>query len=202
MAKHMDELLLRRAQNNDPAAFETLLTPLESKIWRICWHYMGDRESASDCAQDTMLRIWRSLSSYRGDCAFETWVYRVAANCCMDALRKKKRDKSESLEPLQDQGFDPADTGPGTEEKVVAKDEHERLRECISRLPDDQREALVLTQLEGVSYEEAARLLSATEGTVKSRVNRAKAKLKEMLSGPGNFSPPPGVQQSERRNRS
>ena len=81
--KSMNELLLRRAQQGDAAAFEQLLTPLESRIWRICWHYMGERESASDCAQDAMLRIWRSLPSFRGGCAFESWIYRIAASCCL-----------------------------------------------------------------------------------------------------------------------
>ena len=96
----MDELLLRRARNGDAEAFEALLTPLENRIWRICWHYTGNREDASDCGQETMVRIWRNLGSWRGDCAFESWVYRIAANCCLDALRKKKRDKSVSIEPM------------------------------------------------------------------------------------------------------
>ena len=201
----VDELLLRRAQKGDAEAFEQLLTPLEKMIWRVCWHYTGEREAASDCGQDAMIRIWRNLGSYRGDCAFETWVYRVAANCCMDWLRKKKRDRSESIEPLKEQGFDPADPKAGTEEQVVAADEQRRLRECIARLPDEQREALVLTQLEGIPYETVAAQLGVSEGTVKSRVNRAKAKLKEWLSEERELSPGNGVQQGEnkpeRRNR-
>ena len=197
----MDELLLRRAARGDQQAFEQLMTPLEQKIWRICWHYVGEREAASDCGQEAMLRVWRGLDKYRGDCAFETWVYRVAANCCMDYLRKKKRDKSESIEPLREQGFDPADPDPGTEERVIAADEHRRLRECIARLPEDQREALVLTQLEGVSYETAAEQLGVSEGTVKSRVNRAKARLKEWMTEQRELSSETGVQRSERRNR-
>ena len=178
----MDELLLRRAQRGDPDAFEQLMTPLEKMIWRVCWHYTGDREAASDCGQDAMVRIWQGIGKYRGDCAFETWVYRVAANCCMDFLRKKKRDRSESIEPLREQGFDPADPKAGTEEQVVAADEHARLREGIAELPEEQREALVLTQLEGMSYQDTAALLQVSEGTVKSRVNRAKARLKERLT--------------------
>ncbi len=199
--ENVDELLLRRAKRGDAEAFEQLMTPLEQRIWRICWHYTGDREAASDCGQDTMLRIWRALGNYRGDCAFETWVYRVAANTCMDWLRKKKRDRSESMEPLREQGFDPADPKPGTEEQAVAADEHRQLREAIARLPEEQREALVLTQLEGVSYEDAAKQLAVSEGTVKSRVNRAKAKLKEWLSEMGELSPGNNVQQGERRSR-
>ena len=197
----MDELLLRRAQRGDPDAFEQLLTPLEQMIWRVCWHYTGDREAASDCGQDTMVRVWRGLEKYHGDCAFETWVYRIAANCCIDYLRKKKRDRSESIEPLREQGFDPADPRESTEEQVIRAEEKQRLRECIARLPEDQREALVLTQLEGVPYETAAVQLGVSEGTVKSRVNRAKAKLKEWLSENGELSPGNHVQQGERRDR-
>ena len=198
----LNEILLRRAQNGDPEAFGQLMEPLEQLVWRVCWHYTGNREAAEDCGQEAMIRIWRNLGSYRGDCALESWVYRIAANCCMDWLRKKKRDKSVSVEPLREQGFDPADESPGTEEQVVAKDERRRLREAISLLPEDQREALVMTQLEKVPYEEAARLLGTTEGTVKSRVNRAKARLKEILSDEGELSPPGNVRRSERRPRS
>ena len=197
----MDELLLRRAQRGDPEAFGQLMEPMEQLVWRVCWHYTGDREASSDCAQDAMIRIWRGLESYRGDCAFESWVYRIAANCCMDWLRKKKRDRSVSMEPMKEQGFDPADTSPGTEDQVIAKDERRRLREAIALLPEDQREALVLTQLERVSYEEAARILDTTEGTVKSRVNRAKARLREILSAGGELSAPGDVKMGERRLR-
>ena len=198
----MDELLLHRAQRGDPDAFEQLIGPLEQMIWRICWHYTGNRENAEDCGQETMVRIWRSLESYRGECALESWVYRIAANCCMDFLRTKKRDQSVSMEPLREQGFDPADPSPGTEEQVVAAEEKSRLREAITLLPEDQREALILTQLEKVPYEEAAKLLGVSEGTVKSRVNRAKARLKEILSEARELSPPGNVQRDERRLRS
>ena len=197
----MDELLLRKAQRGDPEAFEQLITPLEQLIWRICWHYTGNRESAEDCGQETMIRIWRSLDSYRGDCALESWVYRIAANCCMDYLRKKKRDKSVSMEPMREQGFDPADPSPGTEEQVVAADEQKRLREAITQLPEDQREALIMTQLEGIPYEEAADRLGVSEGTVKSRVNRAKGKLREWMAEDGELSSAGNVQPDERRNR-
>ena len=198
----MDELLLRRAQTGDPEAFERLMEPLEQLVWRVCWHYTGNREAAEDCGQEAMIRIWRNLANYRGECALESWVYRIAANCCMDWLRKKKRDWSVSMEPMVEQGFDPADDAPGTEAQVVAKDERQRLREAIALLPDDQREALILTQLEKVSYEEAAQALGVSEGTVKSRVNRAKARLKEILSAERELSPPGNVKKDERRPRS
>ena len=198
----MDELLLRRAQSGDPDAFGQLMEPLEQLVWRVCWHYTGNREAAEDCGQEAMIRIWRNLANYRGECALERWVYRIAANFCMDWLRKKKRDKSVSMEPLQEQGFDPADPSPGTEEQVVQQDERRRLREAIAQLPDDQREALILTQLEKIPYEEAAQALGVSEGTVKSRVNRAIVRLKEILSEERELSPPGNVKRDERRSRS
>ncbi len=197
----MDELLLRRAREGDADAFERLMTDLEPLVWRVCWHYTGHREDASDCGQEAMLRIWRGLNSYRYDCAFETWVYRIAANCCLDFLRRKKRDRSVSIEPLREEGFDPPDPDAGTEDRVVTEDRHSRIRQAIADLPEDQREALVLTQLEGRSYEEAARLLGTREGTVKSRINRARARLKEILSDERELSPISGVQRKERRSR-
>ncbi len=178
----MDERLLRKAQDGDPEAFEALMADLESLVWRVCWHYTGNREDASDCGQEAMIRIWRSLGSFRFDCAFETWVYRIAANCSLDFLRKSRRHPVSSLEPLTEQGFDPPDSGPGPEEQALRNDEQERLRQAIADLPEDQRDALVLTQLEGRSYEEAARMLSIQEGTLKSRINRARSRLKVLFS--------------------
>ena len=197
----LNEILLRRAQNGDPDAFGQLMEPLEQLVWRVCWHYTGNREAAEDCGQEAMVRIWRNLGSYRGDCALESWVYRIAANCCMDWLRKKKRDRSVSMEPLREKGFDQADNAPGTEEQAIAADERQRLREAIAVLPEEQREALVMTQLERISYEEAARALGVSEGTVKSRVNRAKARLREILAGGEELSASDGVKRSERRSR-
>ncbi len=197
----MDELLLKRARLGDTEAFESLMAGLEPLVWRICWHYTGQREDASDCGQESMLRIWRSLNTYRGDCAFESWVYRLAANCCLDFLRKKKREKAESMEPLREQGFDPPDEKPGTEEQVLARVRQARIREAIAGLPEDQRDALVLTQLEGKSYEETADLLNVSVGTLKSRVNRARTRLKEVLLDERELSSSSGVKRNERRGR-
>ena len=199
----MDDLLLRRAQQGDPEAFEILMTDhLESLVWRICWHYTGNREDASDCGQETILKIWRSLPSFRSDCAFDSWVYRIAANVCLDFLRKRKKEVTTSLEPLKELGFDPPDPGPGPEAQVLRDAERENLRQAIAALPEDQRDALILTQLEGKSYAEAAVLLSTNEGTVKSRINRARARLKECLKDPVELSSGFPVQNNERRNRS
>jgi len=195
----VDELMLKKAQRGDPDAFEALMKDLEPMVWRVCWHYTGHRENASDCGQEAMIKIWRSLESFRFDCAFETWVYRIAANCCLDFLRKSKRETHVSLEPLAEQGFDPADPSPGTEAQALQKDEHARLREAIQNLPEEQRDALILTQLEGKSYEETAVMLQTSEGTVKSRVNRARNRLREIFLKEEELSSSGNVQQKESR---
>ncbi len=193
----MDELLIRRAQQGSPEAFDALMGDLESLVWRVCWHVTGNREDAADCGQEAMLKIWRNLPSFRFDCAFESWVYRIASNCALDLLRKRKRENLTSLEPMRDQGFDPPDPTPGTEERVLREEEKREIREAIAALPEEQRDALILTQLEKKSYAEAASLLGTTEGTVKSRVNRARAKLKEFLRTKGEPSGSEHVKRSE-----
>lgn len=193
----MDDILLNAARKGDSGAFEKLITPYEDRVWRICWHYTGNRQDAMDCAQETMIRAWRGLPGFRGDCSIETWLYRIAASCCTDFRRKKVRDQSESIEPLKEQGFDPADEKPGTEETVILQEDHERLRNAIADLPEEQREALILTQLEGLDYDTVSGLLQIPSGTLRSRVNRAKEKIKKMLTDTELFSTP-GVKQNER----
>lgn len=178
----MDEMTLRRAQKGDTAAFEQLVTPHEALIWRVCWQMMGNTEDAKDALQETMLKAWRSLGSYRGEAALSTWLYRVAVSCCTDALRKGRLRRAGSVEALQEAGFDPADPAPTPEETALQNDRRAALRRALNELPEEQRAALVLTAVEGKSYEETAALLGIAVGTVKSRCNRARARLTELLS--------------------
>lgn len=195
----MDELLLHRAQKGDTAAFEQLITPYEAMLWRVCWHYTLNREDARDCAQEAMVKAWRSLPDYRGDCALETYLYRIAASCCLDFLRKRGRYQADSTDALSATGFDPPDPSPQPEEAAIAADDKRRLREAMSLLPEDMRTALVLSALEGKRYEDIAQITGVAPGTVKSRISRAKMRLAEILSGSMEQSAKTRVQHSERR---
>lgn len=177
----MNELILRRAQKGDAAAFEQLITPLEGMVWRVCWHYTGHREDAADCAQEAMVKAWRSLPQYRQDCSLETWLYRIAASCCVDFLRKQKRHAAESTDALAEVGFDPADPAPQPDETAIRRDEKQQLHQAIDQLPEDMRTALILSAVEGRKYEEIAQITGVAAGTVKSRINRARQKLLEIL---------------------
>ena len=182
---------LALARNGDTAAFERLVTPCEPMLWRLCWQLMGTREDAQDAAQEAMLKAWRSLGSYRGDAAFSTWLYQVATRCCLDALRRRKRSAAESVEALQEEGYEPRDTQPLPEEEVARRLEREALRRALNSLPDEQRVPLVLCAVEGRSYEEAAAALELPLGTVKSRVSRAREQLRKILAENRNNSAAP-----------
>ena len=196
----MDELTLRRAQRGDPAAFEALITPCESMLWRVCWHYTQHREDARDCAQEAMLKAWRALPDYRGDCSLETWLYRIAASCCLDFLRRKGRWAAESAEQLaKEAGFDPPDPSPQPEEALQRRDERAELQSALAALPDDMRIALTMSAVEGRRYEDIAQVLGVAPGTVKSRISRARVRLSEILSGKREPSPASSVQHGERR---
>ena len=196
----MDELTLRRAQRGDPAAFEALITPCESMMWRVCWHYTQQREDARDCAQEAMLKAWRALPDYRGDCSLETWLYRIAASCCLDFLRRKGRWAAESAEQLAEEGgFDPPDPSPQPEDELQRRDERAELQSALAALPDDMRIALTMSAVEGRRYEDIAQVLGVAPGTVKSRISRARVRLSEILSGKREPSPASSVQHSERR---
>ena len=174
----MDEMNLRRAQKGDAKAFEALVTPYEAMIWRVCWHYTGHTEDARDCAQEALIKAWRSIGAYRQECALESWLYRICASVCLDFQRKRKRTQTEPLE----EGFDQPDPAAPPDEQAVQRQRREELRRAIQQLPDDMRTVLLLYALEKKKYEEIAEITGTSVGTVKSRLSRARDKLKEILS--------------------
>jgi len=176
-----DALLLRRAQNGDAQAFDELMTVHEKRIYALCLRMTGNREDALDCAQDAMLRIWRALGSYRKQASFSTWVYRVATNTCLDYLRKKKTRPSVSLDAMEDDGFSPSDASGDPVQQSEAAARKRTLAAGIASLPPDMRAALVLRDVQGFSYEEVSDILDTPLGTVKSRINRAREKLRSIL---------------------
>lgn len=169
--------MLKRAQRGDAAAFEQLVTPYERTLWRICWRYTRHQEDAADCLQETMLKAWRMLPQYRSEGELEAWLCRICSTCCLDFLRRRTRREADSMEALQESGFEPRDASPLPQEAAEASERAEALQRAIVDLPDDMREALVLTQIDGRSYEDTARITGVSVGTVKSRINRARQKL-------------------------
>ncbi len=183
----LDELTLRRAQKGDPQAFEKLVTPHEQMLWRVCWHYTHHQEDAADCLQETMLKAWRAIGSYRGDCALTTWLYRIASTVCLDFLRRQKRlPVTESADEMAEEGFSPADDSPTPDEAVIRAESADNIRAAIDSLPGDMRTVLILYALQGQPYEAIAEAMQTSVGTVKSRLSRARQKLAKFLADGNN----------------
>lgn len=187
-----DEFTLRRAQKGDSSAFEMLVTPHEQMLWRVCWHYTHHQEDAADCLQETMLKAWRGIKAYRGECSLSTWLYRIASTVCLDFLRKQKRlPETESADELaEDEGFTPVDDSPTPDEAVIRAESADNVRAAIDALPADMRTVIILYALQGMQYEEIAEVTRTSVGTVKSRISRARQKIAKYLAD-GNNSPSP-----------
>jgi len=173
----------------DGAAFETLVHRYQRKIYNTVLRLTGDANESEDLTQEVFLKLYRGLASFRGESSFSTYVYRVASNTAVDWLRKRGpqtlslTDEYEDGESMEHALPDPA---PSPDEKMSLDERRRALSEAIAALPDHQRLVLVLREVDGLSYQEIASVTGIGEGTVKSRINRARKNLKKMLIE-GNF---------------
>ena len=170
--------LFSKKQEKDQ--FERLAGESERQVYAVCYHMMGSREDAQDCAQETMLRAFKAFGSFRRDASFSTWITRIAMNVCTDALRKRR--PVTSLDAMRDDtNFDLPDAGPTAYAQLEQKERVRLLREGLDELPEEMRQIIVLRDMRGMSYEEIAETLELPLGTVKSRVSRAREKLSGIL---------------------
>ena len=178
--------LVRRAAAGSERAFEALVRMYERKVYAYAYRLLSNREDAEEVTQDVFVKLWRTLDRFRWECTFSTWILRITKNAATDALRRRE-DATEPLFREDEEGesyalsiADPAvDSNPVT--AYEAKERRELLRRAIASLPPDFREILVLREMEGMSYADIAEFLSIEEGTVKSRINRARGALKKIL---------------------
>lgn len=179
--EYNEQKLIERASGGDPAAFNTLMAAHEKRMYAVALRMFANREDAQDCLQEAMLRIYRSIGNFKGQSSFATWVYRITMNSCLDELRRKKNKQSTSLDGLLDQGWAPADEGAAPEKHAMRSELRRELKRAIHELPEDMRSAVILRDVQGFSYEEIAQVLNVNVGTVKSRISRAREKLRGKL---------------------
>jgi len=181
-----EEKLVARSKNGDIDAFEELVSLYERKIYTITYRLMGNREDASDLAQETFLRAFQSLGGFRGEASFSTWICRIATNVCRDELRKRYRLAADSLDErltLEESqvGRQFASNEPGPDEICERRELQSIIQGFINALSPEFRLTLVLRDILGYSYEEIAKQLDCSPGTVKSRLSRARNYLKDKL---------------------
>lgn len=177
-----EQKLIDAAIAGDSSAFEKLLQPLEGRIYAVALRMCGNREDAQDCMQESMIRIYRALSGFKGQSSFSTWVYRVTMNTCLDELRRRKARRSTSLDTLLDSGWSPTDETDTPERYAIQSEQRRTLERAIADLPEDMRAAIVLRDIQGLAYDEIAAALDVNVGTVKSRISRGRERLREKLS--------------------
>jgi RNA polymerase sigma-70 factor (ECF subfamily) len=170
-----------RAQRGDLHAFNELVLEYEGLVYNVCYRILGQRQAAEDAAQDAFVSAWRNIGSFRGE-AFRPWLLRIASNLCRDELRRRGRRPSSSLDSaLEAGGPEPPDRDPPPEDVSLNKELRSQLQAALAQLPEDQRTAVVLCDIEGFDYTEIAVVMNTSLGTVKSRIARGRLKLRELL---------------------
>ncbi|MDX9887845.1 MAG: sigma-70 family RNA polymerase sigma factor [Anaerovoracaceae bacterium] len=185
MANNLEEArIIKRAKNGSESDFETLILSCQGKAYSIAYRYLNNQEDAMDALQESFIKAYRSLATFKGNSSFQTWIYRIVVNTCYDMLRKKKsRIQAESLyksDGDEEYMIELPDQDKGPEELALDREESRDIFRVLEMLPLDQKEIILLRDVEGYSYEEIVDILSITMGTVKSRISRARLRLREL----------------------
>lgn len=191
-----EKVLLQRAKKGEMAAFESLVTAYERRVYSLALRSTGSEADAADITQEVFLRAYRSLDTFRGESGFSTWLYRITVNLCVDLARKN--NPAESLD--DEQALEAPETrGAYQPETALANSELRReLDAALSLVSEEHRKIVILRDVAGMSYADIAAALELEEGTVKPRLARARAALRKILIERGNISLPSASKQTER----
>ena len=185
----MDETtLIKEAQSGDLDAFNTLVLAYQDTLFNTALRILGDEDQAADATQDAFLSAFKSINSFRGG-SFKAWLMRTVTNACYDELRRKKRRPTTPLEPDTSDGDEMdsprwlADPSMSPEQKLEADELEHAIQHCLDALPSDFRAVVVLADIQGLDYTEVASATHVPLGTIKSRLARARLRLRECLQG-------------------
>lgn len=177
------EKIIARARRGDADAFEQLVVAYRDQVFRLALRMCGSEADADEVAQEAFLSAWKALPNFRGESQFSTWLYQLTTHAAIDLMRREKRQIA-AADITEVSAADPA---PSPQQQTEQSEQREIVRDAILQLAPEQREVVVLRFMEELSYEEIGAVLKLPSGTVKSRLNRAKAQLKEILSKSGNL---------------
>ena len=179
-----DPDLIARAREGDLEAFNALVERYQTSVYNLCLRMMGATAPAEDAAQEAFISAYRSLGKFRGG-SFRAWLFRIAANACYDEMRSKKARPAVSLDrPTgneDDRTIEPPDRAPSMEDHATNLDLRAVLEDALAQLPGEQRLAIFLCDVQGFDYAEIAEIIHVPSGTVKSRISRARQRLRAIL---------------------
>lgn len=185
-ANHQDQMLISRAQKGDRSALDQLILTYQTRAYQYAFRLTRNTDEASDIVAEAFIRVYNAIGHFKGQSSFSTWLYRIVTNCFLDA---RKRDKSRAVvsldAPVQPGGQEGSrqimDDGPDPYELSEAGVRGDRIQRALAKLPEYQRAMIVMFHLEMLAYEEISQSLDLPIGTVKSRMNRARLALREIL---------------------
>lgn len=187
MSATEDLMLIERAQGGDRSAFDTLVRNYERRAYQYAFRLTRNEDMAADVVSDAFVRVYSALKSFRGQSAFGTWLYRIVTNCYLDRKKRNKDSRNVSL----DSNFDAevpgverqvSDGADGPSELAERSAREESVQAALESMPDYQKAMLVMYHVEALSYEDIAEALDLPIGTVKSRLNRARVALRDLLA--------------------
>lgn len=178
-----DKLLVKRSKAGELDAFEELVRRYERKIYALAYQYVGNHDDANDIAQDAFINAYKTLTSFRGESSFSTWLYRITINACLDQIRKQsKRNRlilDSAMMPHRENRLLLTELSP--EEHVEQEELKELLQRCLKSLSSDHRLVLILREVHGLSYNEISYCLGCPLNTVKVKLHRARQALKKRM---------------------
>jgi RNA polymerase sigma-70 factor (ECF subfamily) len=179
-----EKILVEKSAAGDINAFETLIQSHQKKVYNIALRMTKNPEDAQELSQDALVRAFTAIKKFRGDSSFATWLYRITMNVCTDFLRKRNKAVVFSIEQPgyeNEQAIQIADNDPGPDE-VSEKNQLKKLvRDAMDQLPPEHRQVLILRDLLDMTYRDIANTLNVNEGTIKSRINRARESLRKVI---------------------
>lgn len=180
-----EQRLVEAGQRGDVDAFNQLVRLYETRVYNLCFRMLGDPDLAADVTQDSFISAYRNLAKFRGG-MFRSWLLRIATNACYDALRARKRRRVTSLQAMSEDedggtGFELPDNSESPDEFALRRELGIAIQRGLEALPEDQRVVVILSDVQGMAYEEIAEVTGANLGTVKSRLSRGRARLRDIL---------------------
>jgi RNA polymerase sigma-70 factor (ECF subfamily) len=182
-----ERVLVSKLRRREPAAFEALVLAHQDRVFDFCVRMLGDREEANDVVQEIFVSVHQNLEKFRMDSKLSTWIFRISKNHCLNRikyLKRRGRGRSDEYDDVSETTLNDAAGAPQKpDEALAAAREREMVQKAIAMLDEDQRVLVVLRDIEDLSYEEIVEITELPEGTVKSRLHRAREKLVDIIAG-------------------